>query len=282
VLRFFGYFKESVVESRLENYRIRQMIIYYFLEDRSVMITEPKQVNSGTPQGAFLKRQMIIKQDGSCMPFEPTDFRVGQDHGICGRSIRIYDCDQYTREYFDNMNQTQAEALSCPSDSFVKSQIPIPPKKDKELLEFLEKKLGGGKVASQKQFLDNDRKVLRFFVRSAEEQIPYIWHYFLADDTCEIREVHYANDGRDSFSIYLRRQKLPETFAVNQPGQSFIGDRYLTCNEIHCEKPLVAYGRAFNIYGVDGTTQAWFEQTYGRHFPIGDIEQPKARDPIVR
>lgn len=100
MLRFFGYFKESVVESRLENFRIRRLIIYYFLEDRSIMIAEPKQTNSGTPQGTFLKRQTLIKQDGSKMPFEPTDFRVGLDIGICGRSIRIYDCDQYTREFF--------------------------------------------------------------------------------------------------------------------------------------------------------------------------------------
>jgi len=35
------------------------------------------------------------------MPFEPTDFRVGLDIGICGRAIRVYDCDQYTREYFE-------------------------------------------------------------------------------------------------------------------------------------------------------------------------------------
>ena len=35
------------------------------------------------------------------MPFEPTDFRVGLDIGICGRSIRIYDIDQYTREFFE-------------------------------------------------------------------------------------------------------------------------------------------------------------------------------------
>jgi len=100
-LRFYGYFKESVVESRLENYRIKSVIIYYFLEDRSILITEPKQVNSGTPQGAFLNRQMVIKQDGSQMPFEPTDFRVGLDIGICGRSIRIYDIDQYSREFFE-------------------------------------------------------------------------------------------------------------------------------------------------------------------------------------
>ena len=100
-MRFYGYFKESVVESRLENYRIRKLIVYYFLEDRSIMITEPKMVNSGTPQGAFLNRQLVIKQDGSGMPFDPTDFRVGLDIGICGRSIRVYDCDQYTREFFE-------------------------------------------------------------------------------------------------------------------------------------------------------------------------------------
>lgn len=100
MLRFLGYFKESVVESRLENYRLRKLIIYYFLEDRSIMITEPKQVNSGTPQGAFLKRQVVLKQDGSGLPLSPDEFRVGLDVGICGRAIRVYDCDQYTREFF--------------------------------------------------------------------------------------------------------------------------------------------------------------------------------------
>lgn len=96
-----GYFKESVVESRLENYRIRKLIVLYHLEDHSIMINEPKEVNSGTPQGIFLKRQMVLKQDGSNTPLLPTDFRVGLDVGIYGRTIRIYDCDQYTREFFD-------------------------------------------------------------------------------------------------------------------------------------------------------------------------------------
>jgi EF-hand domain-containing protein 1 len=129
--------------------------------------------------------------------------------------------------------------------------------------------------------LDNDRKVLRFFVR-AEDGLPYVWHYFLADDTVEIRECHFANDGRDSFSIYLRRQKLPETFAVNQPGQSFIGDRYLTCDEISADRPLVAYGRCFNILGVDRFTQDYYRNTHNREFPIGEVEQPKAPEPIER
>jgi len=96
VLRFYGYFKESVVESRLENFRIHSVLIYYYLEDKSIMIIEPKQVNSGVPQGNFLKRQMVLKGDGMS-PFLPQDFRIGLDIGIHGRAIRITDCDEYTR-----------------------------------------------------------------------------------------------------------------------------------------------------------------------------------------
>ena len=101
------------------------------------------------------------------------------------------------------MGKPQPESLEVQEDNFIKSQKPYIPKKDGEMKEFLEKALGGGRVASQKQFLDNDRKVLRFFVRS--EDLPFILHYYLADDTIEIREVHYANDGRDSFALLLKR-----------------------------------------------------------------------------
>ena len=64
------------------------------------MLNEPKQMNSGTPQGVFLKRQMILKGDGSGLPVLPSDFRVGEDTIIACRSIRINGCDDYTREYF--------------------------------------------------------------------------------------------------------------------------------------------------------------------------------------
>ena len=62
------------------------------------MVTEPKQVNSGTPQGAFLKRQVVLKPDGC--PFMPDDFSIGCDTGIFGRQVRIFDCDDYTREFY--------------------------------------------------------------------------------------------------------------------------------------------------------------------------------------
>ena len=64
------------------------------------MIIEPKQSNSGVPQGAFLNRQMVLKGDGMT-PFMPQDFMVGCDIGIHGRAIRITDADEYTRKFFD-------------------------------------------------------------------------------------------------------------------------------------------------------------------------------------
>ena len=38
VLRFYGYFKESVVENELENVRIRLLVLCYYLVDDSISI----------------------------------------------------------------------------------------------------------------------------------------------------------------------------------------------------------------------------------------------------
>lgn len=279
VLRFHAYFKESVVESRLENYRIRKVTIFYFLEDKSIMITEPKITNAGQPQGAFLKRQMVVKQDGSQEPFLPRDFGIGTDISIFGRIMRIYDCDDYSRQFFASQGTVLAAAQQCPVDNFATSLIKVPPKRDPEMKQFLEKALGGGKVASQKQFLDNDRRVLRFFTRC--QDLPYVVHYYLADDTIEIREVHHSNDGRDAFALLLRRQKLPDRFDVNQPGQTFIGDNYLTCDEITPDSNINAFGRIFEIEGVDDSTRKFYAEKYGYDFPLGQITLPSPPEPVA-
>ena len=42
VLRFYGYFKEAVVESNSENERNRKVKVLFYLEDNSVSINEEK------------------------------------------------------------------------------------------------------------------------------------------------------------------------------------------------------------------------------------------------
>lgn len=39
---------------------------------------------------------------------------------------------------------------------------------------------------------------------------PVTIHYFLSDDTVEVREMHKPNSGRDPFPVLMRRQKLPK------------------------------------------------------------------------
>lgn len=221
------------------------------------MISEPRVENSGVPQGKFLKRRQVLREDASGLPILPFDIQVGMDIAILGRHFRITDCDDYTRQFFTAQKKPQAPAQEIPLDSFAENLIPKPKFRDTELKEYMERSLGGGRVSSEKQFLDNDRNVLRFY--TIWDELPFIVHYYLADDTCEIREVHHANDGRDNFAQLLKRRKLPYSFAVGQPGHAQIGDNYLTCDQIHPNKAIEAYGRRFVITGVDHFTKGYYE-----------------------
>lgn len=206
----------------------------------------------------------------------PQDFAIGTDIAILARQWRIYDTDAYTREFFNRLGQPQAEAQSCPVDNFEVSKIPILPQKEPFLLQYMEKKLGGGKVLSQKQFLDHDRKVLRFYCDFQDR--PFILTYFLADDTVEVLEVHAQNDGYDSFTKLLARRKLPESNEVKQPGHAFIGDNYLTCDEVHPDSVINCYGHQLRILGVDQYTQNYYQEKYGRVFPLGGHSAPQPRE----
>lgn len=39
---------------------------------------------------------------------------------------------------------------------------------------------------------------------------PVDIHYYLVDDTVEVRELHTPNSGRDPFPVLMRRQRLPK------------------------------------------------------------------------
>lgn len=70
-------------------------------------------------------------------------------------------------------------------------------------------------------------QVLRFYAiwddtwNMFGERRRFIIHYYLADDTVEVREVHERNDGRDPFPVLIRRQRLPKTF-LEKKGTNFL------------------------------------------------------------
>lgn len=239
VLRFKGYFKESVSESKVEYARIRKLTIFYYLVDDTIEMIEDRENNSGLPQGSFLMRGKIrkdsdkisnINEIGSSNFYHFKDFQVGKDVYVYGKYIKIYECDTYSREFYSKVGIYQPENISIPIDAYRKDNMTkFVPKKDNLMKDFLEHMLGGGRVKNQKQFLENDRRVLVF--NAKHDNLKYIINYYLADDTVEIKELHFPNSGRDAFPLFLKRNKLPKKFSVTQPGEVAESD-YVTPADI--------------------------------------------------
>ena len=147
-----------------------------------------------------------------------------------------------------------------------------------------------------KQFLQYDRKVLRFYCLWNDTDSMFgdvremVLHYFLADDTIEIREVIPANSGRDAAPMFLRRQMLPkEPVPLHQPGEVTSrtvlnvfgpmghGGRWildsLKTGAIHIEyyhdsdltlgSVINAWGRKMMICDCDDFTKEYYKSKYG-------------------
>ncbi|KFZ65473.1 EF-hand domain-containing protein 1, partial [Antrostomus carolinensis] len=128
-----------------------------------------------------------------------------------------------------------------------------------------------------KQFLTYDKQVLRFYAMWDDtssvfgENRPYIIHYYLADDTVEVREVHQQNDGRDPFPVLIKRQRLPKTFVDKK--KTFpscvleISDQevleWYTAKDFAVGKSTTLLGRTFFIYDCDEFTRNFYRDKFG-------------------
>jgi len=282
VLKFDGYFKETVTESAQEHYRVRPVEIYYYLEDDSIAIIEPRVENSGIPQGKFLKRQQLPKDDqGNNWHWK--DLNISKDFVVYGRVFRITNCDKFTLDYLTSQGIVVDNAESIPKDPYTVSRI-IPPQ------QFITKT----NWDARKRFLELDRKVLRFYMVWDDrdtmfgELRPFIMFYFLHDDTMEVREVRINNDGHDPFPVLIRRQKLPKnrndvksTFAAIflELSSHEIKD-YFTAIDFQIGKTVLLYNRRFLIYDCDDFTKNYYRQCYGvTNFTPVDVKGPAAELP---
>ncbi|KAJ3166475.1 EF-hand domain-containing protein 1 [Geranomyces variabilis] len=206
VLRFDAYFKQTVHES-IEKYHLRRVRILYYVEDDSIAVVEPPVENSGIPQGVLIKRQRLPKS--STEFFTVRDFNLATNVTFYGKTFRVVDCDAFTRRY---MSDTEHIQLNNPE------RMPEDPHelhRSRPTRAYVAGPKGPDKL---KRFLENDRKVLRFFCVWDDRQSmfgelrEFILHYYLVDDSVEVREVQKPNNGRDPFPILLRRQQLPKAF----------------------------------------------------------------------
>ncbi|XP_040839468.1 EF-hand domain-containing protein 1 [Ochotona curzoniae] len=265
VLKFDAYFQEDVPISTEEHYRIRQVNIYYYLEDDSMSVIEPVVENSGIPQGKLVRRQRLAKNDVGDH-YHWKDLNRGINITIYGKTFRIVDCDRFTQIFLES----QGIELNPPEKMALDPYTELRKKP-------LRKYVTPSNFDQLKQFLTFDKQVLRFYAIWDDrdsmfgECRTYIIHYYLMDDTVEIREVHERNDGRDPFPLLMNRQRMPKVLVEN--AKNFpqcvleISDHevleWFTAKDFIVGKPLTILGRTFFIYDCDPFTRQYYKEKFG-------------------
>lgn len=289
VLCFDAYFQESVVERASEQYRVRYVRIYFYLEDDTIQVIEARTKNAGYNQGIIINRHRIPRP----RPYDDTfytveDFNVQKEIELYGKRFKLTDCDPFTRNFLTKLGVRVADPTEAPKDPYKNirevqdgSQNPLRPYE---------------RADSLKQFLDNDRHVLKFNAiwddRDTKfgELRRFRVHYFLADDTIEVLETLPPNSGRDACPTFLSRQKLPkEILNMGKPGDKptrtvlnvignfFDGGRYILDNlktgsisvNYFTDEDLMV-GRVMNVFGrkmlltdMDEFTKTFYRNKYG-------------------
>ncbi len=276
VLRFYGYFKQTVYESPDEFYRVRPVTVFYYLEDDSMQIYEALVENSGIPQGKLIRRHRFPKNDQG-ETYSWKELNLGQNLSIYGHTFRLCDCDEFTSKWLESEGIIVNPSESIPTDPYIKHRV-----KAAELKSYKTKT----DYDKLKQYVDMDRKVLRFYVTWDDrsqmygELRPFIIQYYLVDDTMEVREVHKPNDGRDPFPILIKRQKIPkDRYNVKSNFSAIyleLSDnevkQYYKPADFGMGKTVNIFSRNFTVYDMDNFTKAFYYQNFGdKEFtPIND------------
>ncbi|NWV07111.1 EFHC1 protein, partial [Ptilonorhynchus violaceus] len=264
VLKFDAYFQEEVATSAEEHYRIRQVGIYYYLEDDSMCVIEPKVKNSGLLQGKLMRRHRVPKNEQGDY-YHWKDLNRGIDLTMYGRTYRLVDCDSFTKVFLESQGIVVNPPEEMVSDPYTEQRQPV------------QKPIVPAGPDPFRQFLTYDTKVLRFYAIWDDtncpfgDQHPCIIHYFLADDTVEVREVHRRNDGRDPFPVLMKRQRLPKTLVdKNKNFPSCVleitdqeVEEWYSPKDFAIGKSLTFLGRTFLIYDCDKFTQNFYREKYG-------------------
>ncbi|XP_064220635.1 EF-hand domain-containing family member C2 [Aotus nancymaae] len=312
VLSFDAYSEEEVPDKSQTKYRIRYYKIYYYPEDDTIQVNEPEVKNSGLPQGTSIRRHRItLPPPDEDQFYTVYHFNVGTEVVFYGRIFKIYDCDTFTRNFLRKLGVKVNPPVQRPEDPYIKIR--------REILEHVEPLRPYKSFDTRKRFLQYHGKILRFFCLWVDsgsmlgDRRELILHYYLCDDTIEIKELLPDNSGRDSVKMFLRRSKLPKNdhTRVYQPGQitdrvilNFCGDLkrnqedgylldkyklgkedqefYKDC-DLSLGVTINVWGRKVLLYDCDEFTKSYYKSKYGiKNFTSVSCKPPPPPPKIER
>lgn len=157
--------------------------------------------NSGIPQGTLIKRHRVVREGDSDDYYTVHDLNLGVELPIYGRTFRIVDCDKFTSNFVPKLGIQLNDPEPYPEDSFAQKQMQSQLLGTKSLGVKSSDAVPREERLKLKQFLENDRKVLRFFARWDNRDamfgdVRYFQIlYFCADDTVAVNEINPPNCG---------------------------------------------------------------------------------------
>ncbi|XP_042644745.1 EF-hand domain-containing family member C2 isoform X1 [Tyto alba] len=219
ILSFDAYFEEEVPDKNQELYRIRHCKIYFYLEDDTIQVIEPQVKNSGITQGTIVRRHRIpLPPPQEDQFYTIHHFNINIEVILYARKYKIIDCDQFTKNFLRKMGVRLNPPTGRPDDPYTKER--------QKILDSMKPLRPYERIDTLKQFLEHDGHVLRFFCVWDDPESMFhdprelVLHYYLSDDTIDIKEIIPVNSGRDAVPLFLRRDKLPKyaPTGLYQPG----------------------------------------------------------------
>ncbi|ESL08434.1 hypothetical protein TRSC58_03863 [Trypanosoma rangeli SC58] len=236
VLRFL-----AVWEQRL--FRIQ-----YYIADKTISVMLEHARNDGRdPNPVFIRRTLIPKDPKVALRDTETlnvplgspvayvtdeDLRTGQTVNLFTRDFYIFDCDPYTRDYYEarGIKQPAFPKPSTEADTLVpKAEAPPPTTTQLPSIKSVQ---GASTMVFEDTVAHKDRlkltrfmnDVFRFAARRVnpspeDEGRRFLFCYYLADDTVSLYELVVANSGHDGGKCFAR-SVVPE---INEPGKLYVG-----------------------------------------------------------
>jgi len=275
---------------------MRPYTLHYYRVDDTIEVREQRQPNDGhDPFPVLIGRKKVPKSRSNipsnfpCAVMEISeheitewltekDLRVGETVVIMDRPFFLYDCDDFTQSYYQQIyglsfNRVPVElgerkvevkreippynGFGSPQDSKQNclSLIAQPPKKD------------------VMKMLENDLKILRYAAvmespNPEDKNRKFIISYSLAKDEMQIYEPHQRNAG-------IIEGKFLEYSQVRKPGSSVDNPEYYTPADFAIGATIEVFSRKFKIADCDLYVLKYLEANASK-FPAATIESIRA------
>ncbi|XP_014259036.1 EF-hand domain-containing family member C2 [Cimex lectularius] len=294
ILAFDGYYMESADCADFKTpYSVHKVKVLFYLEDGTIKVIEPQQMNSGTPQGCLIKRHRIRYADSGHNDefYDIIDFNIGKELQLYGKNITLVNCDSFTRIFLNRLGIPVPDPMAMPEDPYMK---------ERKKIDNVQKRKKVNVKKTVNRFLEMDNRILSFdaYWDDSQTEFGYVHllkiYYYLIDDTIEISDV---TDPDHTFLI-SKRGKLPkEYFGLPQPGEDepvsllnvlggvrskarYVVDplgmgtphkQYYMDRDIAIGAVINSYGRRFVIFDCDSFTKDYYRLKFGmddfRPFP---------------